>query len=142
MGRITDRQLCAPNQSPRPIAPDRQSRHSDDCRGSTCGEEGPQALQVDNLCHQAGTAVGETHLPHMPRFYFHVINDIDAPDQEGQELDTLAAANLKAIDYARDLASAAVRQGRLDLTHRIEIEAEDREILLTVTFADAIEVSR
>ena len=78
----------------------------------------------------------------MANYRFHVLNDIDAPDEEGQELDNLAAAHLKAIDYARDLASAAVRQGRLDLTHRIDIEDEAGTTLLTVTFADAIEVTR
>jgi hypothetical protein len=48
----------------------------------------------------------------MPHFRFHVINDIDVPDDEGKDLDNLAAAHLLAIDYARDLASSAVRQGR------------------------------
>ena len=78
----------------------------------------------------------------MPHFRFHVINDLDVPDEEGQELENLALAHLKAIDYARDLASAAVRQGRLDLKHRIDVEDADGKVLLTVTFADAIEVSR
>jgi hypothetical protein len=77
----------------------------------------------------------------MPQFRFHVINDVDAPDEEGQELPNLAVAHLKAIDYARDLASAEVRQGRLDLKHRIEVEDDGGEVLLTVTFADAIDVS-
>ena len=78
----------------------------------------------------------------MPHFRFHVINDIDAPDEEGQELPNLAAAHLKAIDYVRDLASAAVRQGRLDLKHRIDVEDDEGKVLLTVTFGDAIEVSK
>lgn len=78
----------------------------------------------------------------MPHFRFHVLNDIDAPDDEGQDLDNLAAANLKAIDYARDLASAAVRQGRLDLKHRIDVEDESGSVLLTVTFADAIDLKK
>jgi hypothetical protein len=78
----------------------------------------------------------------MPQFFFHIVNDIDVPDSEGQDLDNLAAANLKAIDYARDLAAAAVRQGRLDLRHRIEIKGEDGDILHTVTFGDAIEVAK
>ena len=78
----------------------------------------------------------------MPHYRFHVINDIDAPDDEGQDLDSLAAAHLKAIDYARDLASSAVRQGRLDLKHRIDIEDQAGEVLATVTLADAIDISR
>lgn len=77
----------------------------------------------------------------MPNFRFHVINDIDAPDEEGQELPNLAIAHLKAIDSARDLASAAVRQGRLDLKHRVDIEDEAGKVLLSVTFGDAIELS-
>lgn len=77
----------------------------------------------------------------MPIFRFHIINDIDVADPEGQELPNLAAAHLRAIDYARDLAAAAVRQGRLDLKHRIEVEDKDGAKLVTITFADAIEVS-
>jgi ATP-dependent 26S proteasome regulatory subunit len=76
----------------------------------------------------------------MPLYRFHVRNDIDAPDDEGENLHNLAAAHLKAIDYARDLASAAVRQGRLDRKHRIDVEDEDGKVLVTVTFAEAVEV--
>lgn len=78
----------------------------------------------------------------MPNYRFHVMNDIDAPDEEGLDLDNLALAHLKAIDAARDLASAAVRQGRLDLRHRIDVEDDAGKVLLTVTFADAIELSK
>jgi hypothetical protein len=77
----------------------------------------------------------------MPHYRFHIINDIDVPDDEGQELDNLAVAHLKAMDYARDLASHSVRQGRLDLSHRIDVEDADGKVLLTVTFADAIQVA-
>ena len=78
----------------------------------------------------------------MPNYRFHVINDIDAPDDEGMELPNLAAAHLKAIDFARDLAAAAVRQGRLDLKHHIDVEDEAGKVLLKVTFAEAIEISK
>jgi hypothetical protein len=71
-----------------------------------------------------------------------VLNDVDAPDDEGAEFPTLADAHLKAIDYARDLAAHAVRQGRLDLKHRIDIEDEAGEVLLSVPFAEAIELSK
>jgi hypothetical protein len=78
----------------------------------------------------------------VPNYRFHVVNDIDSPDDEGLELANLAAAHLKAIDFARDLAAAAVRQGRLDLKHRIDVEDGQGEVLLTVTFADAVAVSK
>jgi hypothetical protein len=77
----------------------------------------------------------------MPVYHFHVLNDIDAPDEDGLEFDNLAAAHLKAIHFARDLASAAVQQGRLDLKHRIDIEDDTGKVLATVTFKDAIEIS-
>jgi hypothetical protein len=76
----------------------------------------------------------------MPTFRFHVHNDIDASDDEGLELPNLADAHLKAIDFARDLAAHAVRQGRLDLRHRIDIEDEAGNVLLKVTFAEAVEL--
>lgn len=93
--------------------------------------------------HQVRNRIGHgAFLPVMPRFRFHVVNDIDAPDEEGEELANLAAAHLKAIDYARDLASAAVRLGKLDLRHRIDVEDDEGKVLLTVTFADAIDLAR
>lgn len=78
----------------------------------------------------------------MPNYFFHVLNDIDAKDEEGVELDNLAMAHLKAIESARELASASVRQGRLDLKHRIDVEDEAGEVLVSVTFAEAVEVAR
>jgi hypothetical protein len=76
----------------------------------------------------------------MPRYFFHVLNDIDARDEEGQELDNLAMAHLKAVDFARDLAATSVQQGRLNLTHRIDVENEAGEVLVTVTFDEAVEI--
>jgi hypothetical protein len=82
------------------------------------------------------------HFIRMPRYHFHVLNDIDAADEEGSDIDNLAAAHLMAIDFARDLAAAAVRQGRLNLTHRIDVEDDDGKVLVSVTFADAIDISK
>ena len=78
----------------------------------------------------------------MPHYRFHVINDIDAPDEEGADLDSLAMAHLKAIDSARDLASHSVRQGRLDLSHRIDVENDKGDVLVSVTFGEAVKVSK
>ncbi|MET0376648.1 MAG: hypothetical protein ABW128_20640 [Rhizorhabdus sp.] len=77
----------------------------------------------------------------MPNYRFHVINDIDAPDDEGAEHPNLADAHLKAIDYARDLAAHSVRQGRLNLSHRIDVEDDGGNVLLSVSFGDAIEIA-
>lgn len=76
----------------------------------------------------------------MARYYFNIKNDIVVADPEGQELDNLAAARQQAVHYARDLAAEAVRQGAVDLKHRIEIADEDGEPLLTVTFGEAFSI--
>jgi hypothetical protein len=73
----------------------------------------------------------------MARYFFRIMNDIDVEDPEGQELDNLAVARQQAVAYARDLAAEAVRQGEVDLKHRIVVEDEDRQALLTVSFRDA-----
>lgn len=77
----------------------------------------------------------------MARYHFHIINDIEVADDEGQDLANLALAHLKAIEAARDLGSSSVRLGKLNLKHRIEVKDPDGAVLLTVTFADAIDVA-
>lgn len=76
----------------------------------------------------------------MAHYYFRIVNNIEVEDQEGRELDTLAAARHHAVAYARDLAAEAVRRGEVDLKHRIVVEDEDHEALLTVTFAEAFAI--
>lgn len=74
----------------------------------------------------------------MPRFYFHLRNDVIADDHEGQELPDLAAAREVAIMTSRELAAESVRQGSLCLDHYIEIENEYHVLLAKVTFKEAV----
>lgn len=76
----------------------------------------------------------------MPRFYFHLRNDLVVDDDEGMELPNLAAARDHAVFNARSIAAENVHKGRLNLSHRIEIAADSGQILSTVTFADAVQV--
>ncbi|HEX8641698.1 MAG TPA: hypothetical protein VF704_11175 [Allosphingosinicella sp.] len=76
----------------------------------------------------------------MPRFYFHLRNDLSVDDEEGQELPDLASAEKVALANIRSIASENVLQGRLDLSHRIEIADEAGDVIRTVTFGDAVEV--
>lgn len=76
----------------------------------------------------------------MPRFYFHLRNDIVADDHEGQELPDLAAARQVAIMTSRELAAESVRKGSLHLDHYIEIENEYKVIVAKVTFREAVTV--
>jgi len=75
-------------------------------------------------------------------YFFHVRNSIEADDEEGRELADDAAAKAHAVDSARSLASHDVRNGTLDLSHRIEIADQDGKRVATVTFGDAVVIKR
>ena len=75
----------------------------------------------------------------MPRYYFHLHNDVEAPDEEGKEFPDLAAAKDYAISEARTLAAEQIKeQGDLVLHHRIDIADESGSILDTVRWADVV----
>ena len=77
----------------------------------------------------------------MPRFYFHLYNDIDAADDEGVDFPDLASARADAVRQARvTFAETAKDEGRVVLHHRIDIEDEHRRVLGTVYFRDAVKV--
>jgi len=65
---------------------------------------------------------------------------MDAEDEEGRELPDLAAARRLAIDSARDMICADVRQGWLDLEHEIVVADESGEKLLVLRFGEAFEL--
>ena len=77
----------------------------------------------------------------MPRFYFHLYNDIDAADDEGVDFPDLASARADAVRQARvTFAETAKDEGRVVLHHRIDIEDEHGRVLGTVYFRDAVKV--
>ena len=76
----------------------------------------------------------------MPRFYFHLYNGVVAEDDEGLELFDAAAAREKALDSARAMVCESVKQGHLNLEHRIEVTDERGDSVLSVTFRDAFTV--
>jgi hypothetical protein len=76
----------------------------------------------------------------VPRFYFHVYDDVIAQDEEGMELPNLAAARLNAIRGARDLIAEQVRHGHFVLSHWIDVVDEQGEKVLTVTFREAVDI--
>ena len=89
--------------------------------------EGPQRLR--SLAHCTG----------MPRFYFHLRNDLDVQDEEGQELPDAEAAHKQAVQYAIDMTAVSVREQRkVNLHHRIEVANEAGAIIDTVEFGDAV----
>jgi uncharacterized protein DUF6894 len=77
----------------------------------------------------------------VPRFYFHLHNDIDVPDDEGVELPNLEAARAHAVRCARfTFAETAKSHGHVVLHHRIDIEDERQSVLDTVHFGEAVKV--
>jgi Domain of unknown function (DUF6894) len=86
-------------------------------------------------------ANGYRRWPSMPRFYFHLFNDEASRDEEGKNLPDRSAAHLQALAYARDMAAVAVREGYLNLSHRIEVTDQDGGVVLDLPFRNAVQVS-
>ena len=76
----------------------------------------------------------------MPRFYFHLLNDAPAMDEEGIELADLGAARQVALEAARELIAYEVMKGRISLKARIEVEDEGHRPVLTLPFRSAVAV--
>jgi hypothetical protein len=79
----------------------------------------------------------------VPRFYFHVCNGTGfVPDEEGQELPGLEAARAEAVRSARSIMASDVQRGMLDLSSFIEIEDEGHQLLLTLGFQEAVDLTQ
>ena len=77
----------------------------------------------------------------MPRYYFHLLNDIDAPDEDGVELPDLEAALKYARRNALFTAAESIKEhGHLVRSHRIDIEDAQGTVLGTVRFEDVIAI--
>lgn len=77
----------------------------------------------------------------MPRFYFHLFNQISARDHEGRDVSDLQSARIRAVDDIRSIISEDARSGQLDLRGRIEIADEDGQTVDTVSFIEAFVVA-
>jgi hypothetical protein len=77
----------------------------------------------------------------MPRYFFHLRNDLSVDDEEGIELPDLESARARAERYALDMSAASVLEHRkLNLHHRIEVADETGRLVLTVKFGDVLSV--
>ena len=75
----------------------------------------------------------------MPRFFFHLLNDVDARDTEGIELPDLEAARKEAFRSAASLIGEEVAERRkIDPRHRIEVEDERQQTVFILNFGDLI----
>lgn len=76
----------------------------------------------------------------MPRYFFHLSNDVTVEDEEGQICADDAEARLVAIREARELiADSIAMHGRVVLSHSIEVHDENGP-RFTLRFGDAFEV--
>lgn len=77
----------------------------------------------------------------MPRFYFHLRNDVDVPDNEGNELPDIESARSYAMHLARfEISETIKRESRFNLDHRIDIEDEEHRTVETIRFRDVVQV--
>ena len=79
--------------------------------------------------------------PPVACYHFNIRNGNGfTPDDEGTDLSSDEEARLHAIEGARSLISAEVLQGTLDLSGQIEVTDETKATVMTVRFAEAVEV--
>ena len=79
----------------------------------------------------------------MPLFYFHLFNDQDVMDREGTDLPDAGAAGAYASQLAKFEAGEAVKSnGRIVLSHRIDVEDKDHRAVTTVWFRDVVHVEQ
>jgi hypothetical protein len=76
----------------------------------------------------------------MPRFFFNLFDEGTKIDEVGVELPDLAAAREAALEEARAILGDEARSGHIDLSHRIEVEDEQRRPVLLLPFSAAVEI--
>ena len=77
----------------------------------------------------------------MPRYYFHLHENVDVRDSEGTEFTDIEVAKTAAITSARDLMSEDIRwEGFLSLSHHIEITGTDGTCLCVIRFGDYVTI--
>ena len=76
----------------------------------------------------------------MPRYFFDLYNDLITNDAEGTELESVAAARAKAVEYAQGMAAAEVLDGGLNLTHFIKVRDESGRSLFAVRLDEVANV--
>jgi len=75
----------------------------------------------------------------MPTFYFNLYNDAVVTDDEGVELPDIAAAQAQARTAASQIIAELIAAGeRMNPNHRIEVEDEQRRVVLTLAFSDLV----
>jgi hypothetical protein len=77
----------------------------------------------------------------VPRYYFHLYNDIVALDEEGTDLADFESVWRQAELAAQEIACESIKKGHLNLDHRIEVADEHGEIVLKLKFRDVFTIT-
>jgi hypothetical protein len=76
----------------------------------------------------------------MPRYRFHLFNDVQTQDLVGRIFPDVGAAQVDAIRSARALMCEDMTgKGEINLSHWIELEDDDGEVTV-VPFRDAVTI--
>lgn len=79
----------------------------------------------------------------MARYFFDLHNGSGLTrDEEGRELENNDEARREALVGIRSVLGAEVANGSIDLDGRMEVLNENREILFTIPFSDAVAVNQ
>jgi len=78
----------------------------------------------------------------MPRYHFHVCNgDGFTENKVVQDFAGPEAARAEAIRIARSIMSDELQSGQMNLASFVEIEEEGGNLLATITFPEAVEIT-
>ena len=79
----------------------------------------------------------------LPRYTFHLHNDLETEDLVGKVFPDLASAKAHATAQARLMVSfSADEYGKIDLRHFISVRDIDGSVLAMVRFEDAVQFVR
>ena len=77
----------------------------------------------------------------MPRYFFNLHNNIGPVlDEEGQIVSGLEEARAVALAGIRSVLGDELAAGELDLNGRIDIIDEHREVVMSISFEEAVAV--
>jgi hypothetical protein len=82
-----------------------------------------------------------TGLP-MSMMFFHLRDGVDQLiDPDGIALPGPEAVKARALECAFDILAADIREGKLNLNNRIDVEDEGGEVVFSVDFRSLVEIS-
>lgn len=76
----------------------------------------------------------------MPRFFFNLYDEGAEIDEEGAEFPSADAAREQAVRVVRELACHEVLEGRPTLSHRLEVQDQDRRPLFVLPFGVVVKI--